>query len=87
MIPQLSPENEAFIQQGLATGVFGSRDAVIDAGVALLRQRTRLLERIDESRRQLDEGDFVEYDEQSLQVVFEQLKQRAREESKHTHGE
>jgi Arc/MetJ-type ribon-helix-helix transcriptional regulator len=86
MASQLSPENEAFIQLGIATGAFGSRHEAIDAGVALLRQRARLLQRIDESRRQLDEGDYVEYDEHSLGDYFEQLKQIAREASKRKQG-
>ena len=36
-----------------------------DAGIALLRRRKELLARNDEGRRQVDEGDFRDYDEEA----------------------
>ena len=86
MVVQLSPENEAFIQEGLAAGVFVSRDEAIDAGVALLRERTRLLEQIDEGARQLAEGDYIELNDQSLGEYFERLKEKAREAASRNQG-
>lgn len=43
----------------------------------LAQRRHELLERIEIGRRQLDEGDYVEYDEQSLAQRFGELKGRA----------
>jgi Arc/MetJ-type ribon-helix-helix transcriptional regulator len=86
MAVQLSPENEAFIQEGLAAGVFVSRDEAIDAGVALLRERSRILEQIDEGTRQLAEGDYIELDEHSLGEYFEKLKANARDAARRNHG-
>ena len=73
----ISPENEQFIQQQIKAGVFRTRTDAIDSGVELLRRRTELLDRIDWGRRQLDQGDYHEYDDESLQQRFEQLKHRA----------
>jgi len=74
----ISPENERFIQEQIAAGVFQSLTEAIDAGVGLLRRRTEFLDRIDLGRRQLDEGDYHEYDIRKLQERFDQLKHRAR---------
>ncbi len=73
----ISPENEQFIQQQIKAGVFRTRTDAIDSGVELLRRRTELLDRIDWGRRQLDQGDYHDYDAESLQQRFEQLKHRA----------
>ena len=73
----ISPENEQFIQQQIKAGVFRTRTDAIDAGVELLRRRKELLDRIDGGRRQLDGGDYHEYDDRSLQQRFDQLKHRA----------
>ena len=74
----LSHDSESFIQQQIAVGTYRNRTDAIEAGVELLRQRKALLDRLDESRRQLDEGEYVEFDEQGLRQFFEGLKDRAR---------
>lgn len=78
MSTEISPENEQFIEKQIASGTFRTRSDVLDAGVELLRMRNELLDRIDEGRRQLDSGQYTEYDEQTLQRRFEELKARAR---------
>ncbi len=82
MSDSLSQETESFIQQQVALGTYRDRNDAIEAGVELLRQRKALLDRIDEGRRQLDEGEYVEFDEQSLRGFFEGLKDRARQQVK-----
>lgn len=37
-----------------------------------------LMNRLDEGRRQLDQGEFVEFDKEGLRQLFEDLKVRAR---------
>lgn len=76
--PNLSSDNEAFITAAVARGAFRSRAEVIDAGVEMLRKHDELLARLDEGRRQLDDGEYVEFDEAGLKEFFEQLKERAR---------
>jgi len=44
----------------------------------LVRKRDELVSRIRESRRQRDESDCSEYDDESLDVRFDELKKRAR---------
>lgn len=73
----ISPENERFIQNQIASGAYQNRSDAIDAGIELLRRRDELLHRIDRGRRQLNEGDCRDYDDQSLAERFNQLKQRA----------
>jgi Arc/MetJ-type ribon-helix-helix transcriptional regulator len=77
MIAPITPENEDFVQRQLAAGAFPDREAVINAGLALLRQRIELIERLQEGRRQLDDGEFVDYDATSIRQLFTDLKRRA----------
>jgi Arc/MetJ-type ribon-helix-helix transcriptional regulator len=68
---------ESFIQQEVASGAFRSREEAIEAGVTMLRNRRDLMNRLAESRRQVDEGEYLEYDDESLRQLFEQLIARA----------
>ena len=79
MSTDISPENEQFIEREIASGVYRSRAEVLDAGVRLLREKKDLLARLDEGRRQLDAGEYTEYDDETLRARFDQLGQRARE--------
>ena len=42
-------------------------------------EKKDLLARIDEGRRQLDAGEYTEYDDETLRTLFDELGQRARE--------
>ena len=77
MSTDLSPQNETFLDEQVARGEFSSRGEALDAAIELLRQRTDAVQRIDVGRRQLDAGDFVEYDDESLKARFDELKARA----------
>ena len=82
MSNHLSPENEQFLAAQVATGIFPSRDAAIEAGIELLRKHGQLVERVRESRRQLDAGEFNEYDEATLGNRFEKLRAKVGADSK-----
>ena len=73
----LSPDTESFIQQEVALGAYPSREEALEAGVALLKRRRELMNRLSESRRQLDQGEYFDYDEDGLQQLFEELIARA----------
>ena len=73
----LSAENEQFIERAIAQGRYQSRDDALNDGIQLLRLE-ELKRRLAESRRQLDEGEYTEYDEEGLKRRFEELKERAR---------
>jgi Arc/MetJ-type ribon-helix-helix transcriptional regulator len=78
MSNNLSSDNEAFINDAIARGAYRDRADVIDAGVDMLRRHEQLLARIDEGRRQLDEGEYVDFDDEGLKDLPEELKVRAR---------
>lgn len=78
MFSELSSDSESFIQQQVALGLYRDRTDAIEAGVELLRQQKALLDRLDEGRRQLDDGEYVEFDREGLRQFFEGLKERAR---------
>lgn len=78
MATDLSPENEQFIADKVAQGTYRSREEALDAGIELLRKRDRLVDRLTESRRQLDDGEYTDYDDESLAVRFEELQRRVR---------
>lgn len=78
MSSELSPDTESFIASEIALGVYPSRHDAIEAGIALLKKRRELLEKLDEGQRQLDAGEYVDFDEDGLRLFFEGLKERAR---------
>jgi Arc/MetJ-type ribon-helix-helix transcriptional regulator len=77
MSSDLSQPLEQFLADAVSRGLFPSRNEALEAGVELLKRRQQLLDHIDEGRRQLDEGDYVEFDEEGLKQFFEQLMERA----------
>ena len=79
MSSSLSSDSEAFIADAIARGAYRTREEVLEAGVDLLRHPDPLLKRIEEGRRQLDEGEYVEFDDEGLKQFFGQLLDRAAE--------
>jgi Arc/MetJ-type ribon-helix-helix transcriptional regulator len=77
----LTPENEQFVQQQLDLGVFAGRDEVINAGIESLRRQQDhdLHERLVRADQDLKKGNYTEYDEESLQHRFDELKARIRQ--------
>lgn len=73
----LSQDSESFIQHEIAIGTYRDRSGALEAAVALLRKQKTILDKLDEGRRQLDAGEFVEFDRDELRQFFESLKKRA----------
>jgi len=73
MSSTLSPENEQFIEQAVACGIFLDRGQALDVAVDLLRRRQELLDHIDEGTRQLRSGQYTEYDEAGLRQFFDEI--------------
>ena len=78
MATDLSQDNERFIENQIANGSYSDRAEVLNDAVALLKQRQLILAKIDEGTRQLRDGEYTEYDDDSLRERFHQLKDRAR---------
>lgn len=56
----LSPQNEQYLDQIVASGAFSNRDQALDHAVELLRRRQELMDHIDEGTRQLRAGEGIE---------------------------
>jgi Arc/MetJ-type ribon-helix-helix transcriptional regulator len=78
MATELPADAESFLQREVTLGAFPSREDALLAGVDLLRRRRELIDRLAESRRQLDEGEYIELDDLGLNRYFDELKERAR---------
>ena len=60
---QLSPESLAFVEQRVAIGHYQSREAVVEAGLAALRELelAALREQLDPALAELDCGEGTEF--------------------------
>jgi hypothetical protein len=74
----LSPENEQFLDRVVACGIFPGRTQAIDQAVDMLRKRQALLDHIDEGTRQLQSGQYTDYDDEGLRQFFEEVKAEGR---------
>ena len=74
---QLTPENEQFLNDQLARGSYDGANAVLNAGLELLRRRDEILAKVDRGCQQLADGEFTEYTREELRERFDALKRRA----------
>lgn len=82
----LTPRLEELVNQKVASGLYNSASEVIREALRLLDEKDRVREmRIEELRKQvavgieqLDRGEYTEYDEDSLNQMFEDVKIRGR---------
>lgn len=79
MSNEISPEHERFLEQVVTEGKYPSRSEALNAAVELLRRRIELLGQIDEGTRQLRNGEYTDYDDESLRERFEQIKREGRQ--------
>lgn len=79
MLDNLSPSTESFLIDAVSRGWFSSRAAALEAAVDLLRRRQAILDQLAESRRQLDQGECVEFDGDGMKQFFDELLPRAAE--------
>jgi putative addiction module CopG family antidote len=78
----LSPEQEAFIRQGIESGRYRSEtDAVADA-LSLWEERERnraeILAAVDAAEASIARGEGIEITEQSMRELAERVKRRGR---------
>ena len=78
----LTPQQEAFIEQGVRRGRFASEDAAVREAVELLEAQERLLEglraAVDEGDQDIAQGRYTEYTNETLPQLAEELKREAR---------
>ena len=76
---ELTPDNEHFLAEEIATGTFLDRNDALNAAVSFLKERKALLARLDEGRRQLDSGDYVECEPSRNDEYVAEIHQRGLE--------
>ena len=62
MTTNLSPENEQFLEQAVAVGMYHDRDEALDRAVELLRRREQLIGDVNKGIEQLERGEGVPLD-------------------------
>jgi putative addiction module CopG family antidote len=79
----LTPDQEAFVRQAIASGRLSRPEEAIEQALALWeeRERTRLeiLAALDDAEADMAAGRYVEFDDETLPNLVEQLKLEARQ--------
>ena len=74
MAIDLSAENEQYIAAVLARGDFHNRSAVLNKGIKLLRRRDEFVADIEAGSRQLQTGEYRDYDRERLRQLFDRVR-------------
>jgi Arc/MetJ-type ribon-helix-helix transcriptional regulator len=74
MYTNFSPDVAQLIEREFALGRYTSENELLSEAVRLLSERDRLRELVDAGTRQLRDGEYTDYDSQSLRDRFDQLK-------------
>lgn len=78
----LPPDVEDFVREEVARGRYASADELLAEVIRLLRERERhrdeLRKDLEKAVQQIEDGEYAEYDEQSLGEFFAKLKDEAR---------
>lgn len=78
MSTDLSAENEQYIATVIARGDFRSRSEVLNMGVEMLRRRDEFAADIEAGSRQLQSGEYRDYDREGLRELFHRIKAEGR---------
>ena len=77
-----TPEQEAFIHQGIASGRYRNAEDALREAMARWeedeRRRMELLSAFDEAEADLKTGQYTDYTNETLSQLSEELKQEAR---------
>lgn len=75
MATNLSPENEQYIQNAIAAGLYHDRGEVLDRAVELLKRREQLIRDVNMGIEQLEHGEGTPLDIEEIKAsVRTQLK-------------
>jgi len=78
----LTPDQEAFVRQGIANGRFASEADAVAEALALWEERERLraeiLAEVDAAEASLDRGEGIVVTEESMRELAEDVKRRGR---------
>jgi Arc/MetJ-type ribon-helix-helix transcriptional regulator len=76
---QLTEDNERFVSTSLAEGLYSSQDELFNDALHSLQQEREWRRHAEEGARQLQNGEYTEFDDESLTAYFEDVKRRGRE--------
>jgi putative addiction module CopG family antidote len=79
---RLTPDQEAFVRQGIESGRFHTEVDAVTEALALWEERERsraeILAAVDTAEASLDRGEGIEITEQSMRELAERVKRRGR---------
>jgi putative addiction module CopG family antidote len=79
---RLTPDQEAFVRQGIESGRFHTEVDAVTEALALWEERERsraeILAAVDTAEASLDRGEGIEITEQSMRELAERVKCRGR---------
>jgi antitoxin ParD1/3/4 len=80
----LPPDLSQFVKAEVASGAFPSEEQVVIRSVQLLREQKQKIERLraelQAADEELERGEYIEYDEQGLRALMEEIKREGRRE-------
>jgi len=68
MSTDISPQNEQYIQEAVARGVFHTRSEALDAAIELLRRRETVIREVNAGIEQIERGEVVPLDIQRMKA-------------------
>ncbi len=78
----LTPDQEAFVRQAIASGRLQRKEEAVQEAFALWEERERnraeILAALDDAEKGLDSGDFTDHADASLPQLADDLKREAR---------
>ncbi|NUQ64740.1 MAG: type II toxin-antitoxin system ParD family antitoxin [Pirellulales bacterium] len=73
MSTDLTPENEQFVQETIARGIFRSREEALNTAVVLLREREDVIRAVNAGIEQVERGEVRPFDREKLRAEIRQL--------------
>ena len=78
----LTPEQQDFVRQAIASGRFERPEDAVQAAITLWiereRRRTEILAAVDIAKASIDRGDGTEITQESMRALAEDVKRRGR---------
>ena len=90
MMIELTPEQQDFVRQAVASGRFERPEDAVQAAMALWidreRRRTEILAAVDTAKASIDRGKGIEITKDSMRELAEDVKRRGRSQLVGQHG-
>lgn len=74
----ISPERKAFVKSVVDNGTYCDESAVVEEALRLLERQEAFRREVEIGTRQLENGEYTDYDDESLRARFEQIRREGR---------